>query len=107
MARSAWSFAVTCFLACCVLMLTASLVPGSRGIVAVFARPGGDTALQIVASAGGRIVLVPASSWIAVTEVTDAGLVDRLYQSGAGFVASSVVAQLCARWNGATLGSAL
>jgi|GEM_PF-1425824 len=105
MSRSAKVFAAIYFLSCCVLMLTASLVPGGKGFVAVFSRPGGDSALEIIANAGGRIIFVRDATWVAVTEVADDEDVARLYREGAGFVASSLVARACARLTGVPRGS--
>lgn len=96
-------FVATYFLAACSLMLLASLQPGDSGKIAVFASPWSDTAPDIVARAGGRIVSTDSSGWIAVSVAEDEGLVGRLYSSGAVFVASSIVAQACAgltRWAG-------
>ncbi|GAB4528881.1 MAG: hypothetical protein Tsb0019_30780 [Roseibium sp.] len=103
MSRSAKVFAASYFLACSLVVVFASLVPSGDGPVAVFARPWGSTALEIIARADGRIVHVGDRSWIAVTEPTDREFVSRLYQSGAGFVASTAVARACAALTGASL----
>lgn len=97
MSRSAKIFGTAYFTACCLLVLVASVVPsGAGGQVAVFASPWSGPAIEIVARAEGRIVHTGRFSWIAVTEQTDPDLVGRLYRSGAGFVASALVARACA-----------
>lgn len=89
-------FVVTYFSAACVVMVFAGLQPGGEGKIAVFASPWSETAPEIVAEAGGRIISTDSSGWIAVTEADSDGMVGRLYASGAAFVASSVVALACA-----------
>jgi len=84
------------FAAACLLMLFASLQPGAQGRVAVFAAPWSNSAPEIIALAGGRIVSTDSSGWIAVSELGSEGLLGRHYGSGAVFVASSLVAQACA-----------
>ncbi|MES0880484.1 hypothetical protein [Roseibium sp. SCP14] len=103
MSKSAKIFAATYFLGCCILMLLGALVPGSNGLVAVVAKPWGKTAVEVVANAEGRIIFVRDGAWVALTEATDQEFIDRLYKSGAGFVASSAVAFACARWIGVSL----
>lgn len=89
-------FVATYFSAACLIMVFAGLQPGAEGKIAVFASPWSGTAPEIVAEAGGRIISTDSSGWIAVTEADADGIVGRLYASGAGFVASSVVARACA-----------
>lgn len=103
MNRSAKIFAAAYFLGCCVLVLVASLTPGGKGPVAVFAMPWGKSALEVVAHAEGPIIFVNNGSWVALTESTDQQFINRLYEAGAGFVASSVIAMACARLSGVTL----
>ena len=103
MTRSAKTFAATYFLACCALVVFGSLAPGSQGLVAVFAKPWGGNAFEVIARADGTVIPVGNRTWVALTESDDSEFIARLYQSGAGFVASSAVAQLCARWNGKSL----
>jgi hypothetical protein len=99
--RSAKRFAAAYFTACCVLISLATALPsGNGGRLAVFASPFGGSAIEVIARAGGRIVHAGSTPWIAVTEQSDPDLIARLYQSGAGFVASGAVAQACAGWTG-------
>lgn len=107
MSPTAKLFAATYFLGCCLAMLAGSLLPSDKGLVAVFAKPWGESAAEIVAQADGRIIFVGDSAMVAITEVTDHAFIDRLYNSGAGFVASSAVASACARWSGLSLERAL
>jgi len=103
MNRSAKIFAAVYFLGCCVLMLLGSLTPGGNGVVAVFAKPWGKPALEVIASAEGRIIFVRDGTWVALTVSSDKQFIDRLYEAGAGFVASSAIAAACARWTGVSL----
>jgi len=103
MSRSTRLFAAAYFAGCCTLMLLGSLLPGGSGVVAVFAKPWGDTAMEVVARADGRIIFVRSGSWVVLTESRDRQFIDRLYRSGAGFVASSAVAAACARLTGISL----
>ncbi|WP_208988350.1 hypothetical protein [Labrenzia sp. VG12] len=93
-------FATTYFLACSLLVSLATVMPSGSGPLAVFASPWGASALEVIARAEGRIVHVGNTRWVAVTDQTDPELVARLYRSGAGFVASTVVAKACASWIG-------
>ncbi|PVB60261.1 hypothetical protein DCO57_18065 [Labrenzia sp. 011] len=81
-------------------MCVGVLMPGDKGLVAVFAKPGGPTAAEVIARADGGIIFVRDGSWVALTESEDHEFIASLYRAGAGFVASSAVAQVCARWNG-------
>lgn len=103
MSRSAKVFAGAYFLGCCVVMLLASLTPSGKGPVAVFAKPWGKPALEVIAGADGRIIFVRDGVWVALTESSDQQFIDRLYRAGAGFVASTAVAYACARWSGVSL----
>jgi len=105
--RSAKIFAATYFLACTLVVALASVMPSGNGPLAVFASPWGDSALEVIARAEGSIVHVGDTRWVAVTDQTDPDLVARLYRSGAGFVASTAVAQACARWVGTPLEKAI
>lgn len=102
MSRSVKIFATAYFLACSLLVSFASLVPSGDGPVAVFATPWGRSALEVIARADGRILHAGETPWVAVTEPTDREFVARLYQSGAGFVASTAVARACAALTGAS-----
>lgn len=103
MSHSARVFTAVYFLGCCLAMLLGGLVPGGHGMVAVIAKPWGDSALEVVAKAEGRIVFVRNGSWIVLTEAVDQKFIARLYESGAGFVASSAFAYACARLSGISL----
>lgn len=103
MARSAKRFAAFYFLGCTLLVLLGGLLPSGNGLVAVIAKPWGDSAIEVIARANGRIIFGQNASWVALTEATDQEFVARLYQSGAGFVASSAVAYACARLKGISL----
>ena len=103
MNRSEKTFAAAYFLGCCVLMLLGSMVPGGQGPVAVFAAPWGKPAMEVIAHAEGRIIFIRDESWVALTDASDRQSVDRLYEAGAGFVASALVAAACARWTGVSL----
>lgn len=105
MSKSAKVFAAVYFLLCSTIVAIGSLIPGSQGLVAVFAKPWGENALEVIAHADGQVIFVNDSTWIALTEVRNSDDVARLYKSGAGFVASSLVAQACARWSAISLGS--
>jgi hypothetical protein len=107
MAPSAKIFAVIYFLGCSLLVLLGSLLPSGNGLVAVIAKPWGDSAVEVIARANGRIIFGQNASWVALTEATDHEFVARLYQSGAGFVASSAVAYACARLKGVSLEKAI
>jgi hypothetical protein len=98
--RSAKIFCTVYFLACSFLVSLAVVVPSGDGPVAVFASPWGGSALEVIARADGRIIHTGNVSWVAVTEPTDREFVARLYRSGAGFVASTAVAQACAALGG-------
>ncbi|POF34369.1 hypothetical protein [Roseibium marinum] len=100
MTSSAKIFAAAYFLGACILMSLGVLLPGGKGLVAVFAKPGGLTAAEVIARADGPVIFVRDGSWVALTESEDHEFIARLYRAGAGFVASSAVAQVCARWNG-------
>ncbi|MBO6754826.1 MAG: hypothetical protein JJ902_00735 [Roseibium sp.] len=77
-------------------MVFASLHPAEGGRVAVFAAPWSDrTAVEVIAAAGGPILTTDARGWIAVSESPDSDFVQHLYGSGAGFVASALVAAAC------------
>ncbi len=106
MSRTAKIFAAVYFLGSCMVMLLGSLLPGGDGLVAVIAKPWGKTAIEVVAGAEGQIIFVRDGSWVALTEASDPAFIARLYQSGAGFVASSAVALACARWSGLSLENA-
>ncbi|GAB2186008.1 hypothetical protein [Roseibium sp. LAB1] len=103
MSRTAKIFAAGYFLASCLLMLIGVLVPAGDGPVAVFARPWGDSAITVIARSGGPVLFIGDRSWVALTEAGDQQSIANLYRSGAGFVASSFVAQACARLSGASL----
>lgn len=103
MSRFAKCFAVVYFLICGAVMLSASLVPTGAGPVAVFAKPWGKSAIEVVAATEAPVIFVRNGSWIALTQSTDKELVSRLYEAGAGFVASSAVAMACARLSGLSL----
>jgi len=103
MTRSAKIFAGAYFLGCCSLMLLASLAPGGKGPVAVFAKPWGKPAMEVIAGAEGQIIFIRDGTWVALTESPDPQFIDRLYRAGAGFVASTAVAYACARWSGVSL----
>ncbi|WP_296587551.1 hypothetical protein [Roseibium sp.] len=103
MARSARKFAAIYFLGCSLLVLGGSLLPSGNGFVAVFAKPWGESAVEVIARAEGRIIFGQNASWVALTEASDHEFIARLYRSGAGFVASSVVAYACARVKGVSL----
>ncbi|MEO1114401.1 MAG: hypothetical protein AAFY05_18785 [Pseudomonadota bacterium] len=103
MSRFAKGFAAVYFLICSAIVLFASLVPSGTGPVAVFAKPWGKSAIEVVAAAEAPVIFVRNGSWIALTESTDQELVSRLYEAGAGFVASSAVAMACARLSGLSL----
>ncbi|WP_209016933.1 hypothetical protein [Roseibium aggregatum] len=107
MSGSTKAFAAAYFVGCCALMLLGSLLPGGGGVVAVFAKPWGDTAMEVVARSEGRIIFVRSGSWVVLTESKNQQFIDRLYQSGAGFVASSAVAAACARLTGVSLENAI
>ncbi|WP_208986220.1 hypothetical protein [Labrenzia sp. OB1] len=100
MTPSAKIFAVTYFIGASMLMSLGVLLPGGKGLVAVFAKPGGLAAAEVIARAEGSIIFVRDGSWVALTESEDDEFIASLYRAGAGFVASTAVAQLCARWNG-------
>ncbi|MEE4011271.1 hypothetical protein V1T76_04365 [Roseibium sp. FZY0029] len=103
MGRSAKIFVAGYFLASCVLMLAGALVPAREGPVAVFAWPWGDSAVSVVARSGGPVVFVGDRNWVALTETGEQQSIASLYRSGAGFVASSFIAQACARLSGVSL----
>ncbi|MEL7529029.1 MAG: hypothetical protein AAFN16_24900 [Pseudomonadota bacterium] len=103
MSRFAKGFAAVYFLICSAIVLFASLVPSGTGPVAVFAKPWGKSAIEVVAAVEAPVIFVRNGSWIALTESTDQELVSRLYEAGAGFVASSAVAMACARLSGLSL----
>lgn len=84
-------------------MLLAELIPGDAGPVAVVAFPWGKPSFEVIAQAEGGIVFVQDGSWIAVTQSPGQEFVERLYEAGAGFVASAAVARACAGWSGVTL----
>jgi len=88
-----WRFAAIYFGAACFIMVFASLHPGASGRVAVFAAPWAPvSAAQIVVRSGGPIISTDSTGWIAVSEAAAPDFVERLYQNGAGFVASAAVA---------------
>ena len=103
MSRSAKIFAGAYFLGCCFLMLLGSLTPSGSGPVAVFAKPWGKPALEVIAGADGQIIFVRDGIWVALTDASDQQFIDRLYRAGAGFVASATVAYACASWSGVSL----
>lgn len=101
---SAKLFGSVYFLACSAVISVAAVLPsGSGGPIAVFSSPWGDPALEVIARAEGRIVYAGGSSWVAVTDQSDPALIGRLYSSGAGFVASALVARACAGLAGTSL----
>ncbi len=97
---SAKRFTAVYFLGSCAVMLLGSLMPTGNGPVVVFANPWGKSAVEVVAHANGTLMAAPLPSWVAMAEATDSGFISRLYQAGAGFVASSTVAYACARMSG-------
>ncbi|GAA0779959.1 hypothetical protein E1180_06455 [Roseibium denhamense] len=103
MTQSAKRFAAFYFLGCCLLMVFASLAPHKSGLVLVVSKPWGDPAAEVISRAGGRIVFIEGTTWLAVADGTDQAFVSKLYAAGAGFVASSLIAQACARLNGISL----
>ncbi|MEM8703172.1 MAG: hypothetical protein AAGF82_15205 [Pseudomonadota bacterium] len=103
MSRFAKGFAAVYFLMCSAVVLSGSLMPSGAGPVAVFAKPWGKSAVEVIAAAEAPVIFVRDGSWIALTDATDTELVSRLYQAGAGFVASSAVAMACARLAGLSL----
>ena len=84
-------------------MLSAATIPSGKGIVAVFSNPWGRPAIEVIARAGGPIVSGTQGSWVALTEADGDQFIDRLYRSGAGFVASALVARACAGLSGLSL----
>lgn len=86
-------------------MLLGSVMPSGAGPVVVFAKPWGAPAIEVVAKAGGQLMTAPSEAWIVLTDASDSAFVSRLYQAGAGFVASSTVAYACARLTGKSLES--
>ena len=103
MSRSAIIFGCAYFFACSLLVSLATVMPSGSGPLAVFASPWGKSAVEVIARAEGRIIHAGSTRWIAVADRTDPDVVNRLYQAGAGFVASSAVAAACARWIGTPL----
>ena len=103
MSRSAKIFATGYFLASCLLMLVGSLMPAREGPVAVFAWPWGESAVSVIARSGGPVLFVGDRSWVVLTEAGEQQSIANLYRSGAGFVASSFIAQACARLSGVSL----
>ncbi len=103
MSRFAKLFAAVYFLICSAVVLSASLTPSGAGPVAVFAKPWGKSAVEVIAATEAPVIFVRNGTWIALTESTDTELVSRLYDAGAGFVASSAVAMACARLSGLSL----
>ncbi|WP_208981423.1 hypothetical protein [Roseibium alexandrii] len=100
MSNSTKRFVALYFLGSCLIVLLGTLVPSGNGPVVVFAKPWGASALEVVAKADGRIMVAPTATWFALSQSADSDFVQRLYQSGAGFVASSAVAYACARITG-------
>jgi len=84
-------------------MLFGVLMPSGNGPVLVVAKPWGVSAVEVIAKADGRLMAAPTASWFALTDAHGAAFVDRLYQAGAAFVASSTVAYACARMTGLSL----
>lgn len=107
MTRSVKVFASVYFLACSFLVSLAAVIPAGDGPVAVFASPWGSSALEVVARTDGSIVHVGNGAWVAVTASSEGDFVARLYQAGAGFVASTAVARACAALSGAPLEKAI
>jgi hypothetical protein len=101
--RSGKVFVAGYFLASCVLMLVGALAPAHEGPVAVFAWPWGDSAVSVIARSGGPVVFVGDRNWVALTEAGEQQTIASLYRSGAGFVASSFIAQACARLGAVSL----
>ena len=103
MSRFAKGFAAVYFVMCSAVVLSGTLMPSGVGPVAVFAKPWGKSAIEVVAAAEAPVIFVRDGSWIALTESSDTKLVSRLYEAGAGFVASSAIAIACARLSGLSL----
>lgn len=103
MNTSARNFAALYFTGCCFVMSAGVLLPGKNGPVAVFAKPWGDPAIEVVARANGPLMVATQPRWVVVTQANETDFVSKLYQAGAGFVASAAVAYACARLNGTNL----
>lgn len=104
MSKSTKGFAAVYFVGCCLVMILGFVIPSGHGPVLVFGKPWGSSAIEVVAKAEGRIIFLNDASWVAMTEATGSEFIASLYNSGAGFVASSAVAYACARLTGVDLG---
>lgn len=100
MSGSSKVFAAFYFLSCASLVVVVELLPSGTGPVVVFASPWGRPAVEVIAGADGRLVDGGRGNWVAVAQADAPGFVTRLYQSGAGFVASTAVARACAALTG-------
>jgi hypothetical protein len=64
-------------------LIVSVAIPAGNGPVAVFAAPWSANAAEIVARAGGQLVVAGRSSWIIIAVSADDDFVTRLYRAGA------------------------
>jgi hypothetical protein len=66
-----------------VALVVTVAIPAGNGPVAVFAAPWSAAAAEIVAQAGGQLVVAGGSPWVMIAVSADEDFVRRLYRAGA------------------------
>ncbi|WP_349359302.1 hypothetical protein [Stappia sp.] len=83
------------FLFVCGVIAAGAMAPGGGDRLAVVTWPGGASAADVVARAGGSLLQIGSGDWVAVASGTGADFSERLYRAGALLVTSPSIAEAC------------